>query len=50
MKELRDDRVHAWMAIVRELFGLEADQAMPEEANEPAPPLAEVRELRSSRR
>jgi glutamyl-tRNA reductase len=50
MKELRDDRVHAWMAIVRELFGLEADQAMPDRVDEPAEALAEVRELRSSRR
>lgn len=46
MKEVRDDRVHARMALVRELFGLESDvesdapaQAEPEE-------LAEVRELR----
>jgi glutamyl-tRNA reductase len=50
MKELRDDRVHAWMAIVRELFGLEVGQAMPEAGDEPSEPLAEVRELRSRRR
>ncbi|HLJ02010.1 MAG TPA: glutamyl-tRNA reductase [Solirubrobacteraceae bacterium] len=37
MKELRDDRVHARMALVRELFGL----ATPEESG----PLAEVHEL-----
>jgi glutamyl-tRNA reductase len=37
MKELRDDRVHARMALVRELFGL----ATPEETEE----LAEVHEL-----
>jgi glutamyl-tRNA reductase len=45
MKELRDDRVHARMALVRDLFGLETQdgafdvEALPEE-------LAEVRELR----
>jgi glutamyl-tRNA reductase len=50
MKELRDDRVHARMAIVRELFGLEADQAVQEPVEEQPEPLAEVRELRSSRR
>ncbi len=52
MKELRDGRVHARMALVRELFGLGADevpvapaelaQADPARADE----LAEVRELR----
>jgi glutamyl-tRNA reductase len=50
MKELRDDRVHARMAIVRELFGLEVDQTMPEAVSERPELLAEVRELRSSRR
>jgi glutamyl-tRNA reductase len=45
MKELRDDRVHARMALVRELFGLAADSEDPRLADEPAP-LAEVRELR----
>jgi glutamyl-tRNA reductase len=30
MKELRDDRVHARMAMVRELFGLGADGELPE--------------------
>ena len=50
MKEFRDDRVHARMALVRELFGLDSDvetggradgqpETVPEE-------LAEVRELR----
>jgi glutamyl-tRNA reductase len=47
MKEMRDDRVHARMALVRELFGL----AGPEEglAQSPEQPgeLAEVRELPS---
>ncbi len=48
MKELRDDRVHARMALVRDLFGLaqdggEFDQAQAEaEAQEP---LAEIRAL-----
>jgi glutamyl-tRNA reductase len=37
MKELRDDRVHARMAIVRELFGLEPVEEVR--------PLADVREL-----
>jgi glutamyl-tRNA reductase len=50
MKELRDDRVHARMALIRELFGL-ATEEMPEDraaaaAEEPRSPLAEVRELR----
>jgi hypothetical protein len=47
MKELRDDRVHARMALVRDLFGLEGDEATFEA--EPLPEdeeLAEVRELR----
>jgi glutamyl-tRNA reductase len=43
MKEMRDDRVHARMALVRELFGLDvADEALIEEL---APELAEVHEL-----
>jgi glutamyl-tRNA reductase len=53
MKELRDDRVHARMALVRELFGLAADErglAAADPVVEPparAPDdLAEVRELR----
>jgi hypothetical protein len=48
MKELSDDRVHARMALVRELFGLEVDEVAPPSAgaeDEPQP-LAEVRELR----
>ncbi|HEY1524168.1 MAG TPA: glutamyl-tRNA reductase [Solirubrobacteraceae bacterium] len=45
MKELRDDRVHARMALVRELFGLAADSEDSRLADDPAP-LAEVRELR----
>jgi glutamyl-tRNA reductase len=51
MKELRDDRVHARMALVRELFGLEVDEVAgahgdareaPDSADEQ---LAEVRQL-----
>ena len=47
MKELRDDRVHARMALVRDLFGLEGDEGA-FGAEQPAEPeeLAEVRELR----
>lgn len=47
MKELRDDRVHARMALVRDLFGLESEEVafasgeLPEDEE-----LAEVRELR----
>jgi glutamyl-tRNA reductase len=48
MKELRDDRVHARMALVRELFGLEVDEvAAPEqERSDEREQLAEVRQLR----
>jgi len=50
MKEMRDDRVHARMALVRDLFGLapgEHDLAGAQPVHEDAPPpeLAEVREL-----
>jgi glutamyl-tRNA reductase len=47
MKELRDDRVHARMALVRELFGLETEEVALGDRT-PAQPdrLAEVRELR----
>ncbi len=50
MKEMRDDRVHARMALVRELFGLDVADGIADA--EPAPELAEVRELkrRSQRR
>jgi glutamyl-tRNA reductase len=47
MKEMRDDRVHARMALIRELFGLRTEE---EERRQPAPasgPVAEVRELPS---
>jgi glutamyl-tRNA reductase len=53
MKELRDDRVHARMALVRELFGLEVDEvagterdATEQEPDEADEQLAEVRPLR----
>jgi glutamyl-tRNA reductase len=49
MKELRDDRVHARMALVRDLFGLEVEEvAEPATARADEEPerLAEVRELR----
>jgi glutamyl-tRNA reductase len=49
MKELNDDRVHARMALVRDLFGLEVDErAVTEEAPavDDARLLAEVRQLR----
>jgi glutamyl-tRNA reductase len=55
MKELRDDRVHARMQLVRELFGLggeqdglDAREAMPEPA--PEQRLAEVRAFSGRRR
>ena len=48
MKELRDDRVHARMALVRELFALEVDEVAGSagDADEEPAGLAEVRELR----
>jgi glutamyl-tRNA reductase len=48
LRELRDDRVHARMALIRDLFGLEVEtsaDARPSEASD-TEPLAEVRELR----
>jgi hypothetical protein len=47
---MHDDRVHARMALVRDLFGLEAAEAKleatePEIDAEPEQELAEVREL-----
>jgi hypothetical protein len=47
LRELQDDRVHARMAMIRDLFGLEAESSSPASA-EPAPSeeLGEVRELR----
>ena len=52
MKELRDDRVHARMALVRDLFGLPEDElggAATAELEE-QPELAEVRALPQRRR
>jgi glutamyl-tRNA reductase len=45
MKEMRDDRVHARMALVRDLFGLEVQEGAVEPPVEDGD-LAEVRELR----
>jgi len=59
MKKLRDDRVHARMALVRELFDLDTDDAAPVarlgsqgalDGVAPAPGLAEVRAINSRRR
>jgi len=48
LRELQDDRVHARMALIRDLFGLEVESEAP--AAEPAADkLAEVRELRRAR-
>jgi len=48
IKELRDDRVHARMQLIRELFGLEGEpEGLP--GAEPEEKLAEVRELRQRR-
>jgi glutamyl-tRNA reductase len=47
MKELRDDRVHARMALVRELFGLNAEEVSAEHEQEQ---LAEVRAISDRRR
>ena len=49
LKELRDDRVHARMAMIRDLFGLEVESGADSAhaaAEEPADELAEVRQLR----
>jgi glutamyl-tRNA reductase len=51
MKELRDDRVHARMALIRELFGLggaaeDAALGTEQELEPERGPMAEVRELR----
>jgi glutamyl-tRNA reductase len=50
MKELRDDRVHARMALVRDLFGLAEEELGDGAAAEPAEELAEVRALPQRRR
>ena len=51
LKEPQDDRVHARMAMIRDLFGLEVESSAPPAASvSPSPELAEVRELRPGRR
>ena len=46
LKELRDDRVHARMALIRDLFGLEVESGAPASVGEPVAELGEVRKLR----
>ncbi|HKO29268.1 MAG TPA: glutamyl-tRNA reductase [Solirubrobacteraceae bacterium] len=48
LRELQDDRVHARMALIRDLFGLEVETSSEARASgaSNAEPLAEVRELR----
>jgi glutamyl-tRNA reductase len=46
MKDIRDDRVHLRMAIVRELFGLEVEEGLAPAEVADEEPLAEVRQLR----
>jgi glutamyl-tRNA reductase len=46
LRELRDDRVHARMALIRDLFGLEVETSSEGDRSAGAEPLAEVRELR----
>jgi glutamyl-tRNA reductase len=46
MKELRDDRIHARMALVRDLFGLSVEDGAFAELPELEDEVAEVRELR----
>jgi glutamyl-tRNA reductase len=53
MKELRDDRVHARMALVRDLFGLAGEEGAfdgKDVSDEPEQELAEVRALPQRRR
>ncbi|HET6866409.1 MAG TPA: glutamyl-tRNA reductase [Solirubrobacteraceae bacterium] len=47
LRELQDDRVHARMALIRDLFGLEVETSSEEGRSAGAEPLAEVRELRA---
>jgi glutamyl-tRNA reductase len=49
MKELRDDRVHARMALVRDLFALTAED-VPADVEETSEQLAEVRAISERRR
>ena len=51
LREHRDDRVHARMAMIRDLFGLEVESGAPIPESAVAPEeLAEVRELRPGQR
>ena len=56
LKELQDDRVHARMAMIRDLFGLDVDSRAPVEqpaeqpVGQPVGELAELRRLRQRRR
>ena len=49
LRELQDDRVHARMAMVRDLFGLEVDSESPAEEPVAEEPVAEVHKLRRRR-
>ena len=49
LKELRDDRIHARTALVRDLFGLVGEER-PLAAREPTEQLAEVRAFSERRR
>jgi glutamyl-tRNA reductase len=49
LRELQDDRVHARMAMVRDLFGLEVDSEAPAEEPVAEEPVAEVHKLRRRR-
>ena len=46
LRELQDDRVHARMALIRDLFGLEVETSEAPASAPAAEPLAEVHELR----
>jgi glutamyl-tRNA reductase len=50
LKELHDDRVHARMALIRDLFGLEVESEAGADRDAVAEELADVRELRPGRR
>ena len=50
MREMRDDRVHARMAVVRELFGLDADTEAPATAAPPGPSVEHLARRRSRAR
>jgi glutamyl-tRNA reductase len=50
MKELRDDRVHARMALVRDLFGLTREEPERTDGDRPGQQLAEVRAITERQR